>query len=81
MKFAVFCPAILLALLDSHIHVQAVKIASTEDYSLIQDTSAADDVLSLAQWDSTLPMGSNDLNVGQHRGQFYLGQLSSDYDT
>ena len=51
MKFAVFCPVVLLAviaMLDSQLLVQAVKIATTEDHSLLQDTLTDDDVLGLA---------------------------------
>ena len=78
MKFAVFCPVVLLAviaMLDSQLLVKAVKIAS-EDHSLLQDS--ADDVLSLAQWGGVSPMGPNDLTVGEQGDRFYLGQLSSD---
>ena len=69
MKFSVFCPAMLFAvsaLLDSQILVQAVKIASTVSKdSNVAMPSAANDVLSLAQWDSASPMGPNDLTVGE----------------
>ena len=78
MKFAVFFPAVMLAvsaLLNSHLGVQAVRIVSTGNKDSLLDAA---DVPNLAQSVFASPVGLGLTTADEKEDRFNLGQLYSD---